>query len=195
MIENRTVAPSRPALNVRAVDAPVNNKPAPVVNEASKGESRLEQQQRYFSNMWTQLGQDARLAAIMINPLFMVHAQAIANAAVARAIRRYELEVPQKDFSVLYAEENAKARQAILNLPDLYAAKGEEALNATGAALLDAYDTTSAAVITAAETTGNFFVRAGQVIVGGIAAVVLGGIHGIGKLFSAVGGAMEGVGE
>lgn len=195
----------------------VSNKPAPAANSAPaassapalakdsggpQGESRLQQQQRYMSNMWSQLGQDAHLAAIMFNPLFMVQSQAIADAAVAEAVRRYETEVPQQDFNVLYNQEMAKARTAILGLPDLYAKYGQQALNATGAALLDAYDTTSQAVATAAEYTGKaaktgfmavvgFFAMAGEGILHGIGHV----LHGIGSLFTGAGGALEKVGN
>jgi hypothetical protein len=229
---NRTADPRRAVVTVRPADKPVVVAPKPAANApaasnntaAPKGESRLQQQQRYFGNMWTQLGQDARLASVMFNPLFAVHAQAIAHAATVEAFRRYETEVPQKDFSVLYAEESARARVAILNLPHLYAEKGAAALEATGAALLgaanataealntaydvtadaavEAYDATTSAVTTAAEATGNFFTRGFQMVVGGVAAAGLGllhgigwGLSGIGKLFSGAGHAMEDVGN
>jgi hypothetical protein len=226
MVEaNRTVDPRRAVVGVRPGDKPVVAAPkaAPAANNAStnlaapKGESRLEQQQRYFGNMWTQLGQDARLASIMFNPLFAIHAQAIAQAATVEAFRRYETEVPQKDFNVLYAEESAKARVAILNLPHLYAEKGEAALQATGQALLtaygatadavsaaydattdaalQAYDATTSAVTTAAEATGNFFTRAFQMTVGVIAAGALGLLHGVGHLFSGLGKLFNGAGH
>ncbi|MDB5101962.1 MAG: hypothetical protein JWM80_6383 [Cyanobacteria bacterium RYN_339] len=226
MVEaNRTVDPRR-SVSVRPADKPVVVAPKPtanVVNNAStntaapKGESRLEQQQRYFGNMWSQLGQDARLASVMFNPLFAIHAQAIAHAATVEAFRRYETEVPQKEFSVLYAEESARARIAILNLPHLYAEKGAAALEATGGALLfaanataealntaydatsdavvEAYDVTSSAVTTAAEATGNFFTRGAQMLVGGIAAAGLGLLHGIGWCFSGIGSIFNGAGH
>jgi hypothetical protein len=227
MVEaNRSVDPRRAVVGVRPGDKPVAVAPKPQANATSnastnkavpQGESRLDQQQRYFRNMWSQLGQDARLASIMINPLFAIHAQAIAHAATVEAIRRYETEVPQKDFNVLYAEESAKARTAILHLPQLYAEKGEAALEATGNALLtaygatadavsaaydvtadaavQAYDATTSAVTTAAEATGNFFTRAFQTTVGVFAAAGLGVVHGFGHLFSGVGKLFSGAGH
>lgn len=118
--------------------------------------SRLEEQQQAAQDMLDDLAQDAKVAAIVLNPIFAPAAIAISTKANARAVVRYETEVPQKDLSVLMAEESAKARAEILNLPKTYAEYGQKAVDAvvetsTDAALA-AYEWGASALTSVAET-------------------------------------------
>src|SRR5690349_16885015 len=90
-----------------------------VVGAAPQQQSRIEQQRQTAYQMIEQLGHDAKVAAIMLNPVFAPHANAIAMRATTRAIYRFETEVPQKDFKSLLAEEQGNARKEILNLPKM----------------------------------------------------------------------------
>jgi hypothetical protein len=199
---NNSFNPSRPLLGAVAKPAPatpVTPPPSPAASKAvtppATEETRLQQQQHYLNNMWSQLGRDARLSVIMLNPIFMIQAQAITNAAVATAVRRYENEVPRKDFSVLYGEEMSKARTAILAMPARYAEYGQKALDVTGQALLDSYDATTTAVATAAIATGSAAKTGFNATVGFFAIAGSSILHGFGHVLHAIGNGFAGVGR
>jgi hypothetical protein len=204
---NRTFSTSRPLLGavsrspeVKATVAAPATAPVPAIAPTTNvavapEETRLQQQQHYLNNMWSQLGRDTRLAAIMVNPIFMVQSQAITSAAVATAIRRYETELPRQDFSVLYGLEMTKARTAILAMPDAYARYGEKAIEATGQVLLDSYDATTEAVTTAAVATGHAAKTGFNAVVGFFAMAGAGIVHGLGHVLHAIGNGFAGVGR
>lgn len=126
-------------------------KPAP--------KNRLEEQQEAAKNLLSQLAEDGKVAAIVLNPIFAPAALAIATKAQANAVVRYETEVPQKEYGTILAEEQAKARKEILGLPKAYAEFGQKAVDAvvetsTGAALA-AYEWGADAVTTVAEVGGD----------------------------------------
>lgn len=220
---NKAIPANRPLIGAKPAAASVAASSTPSM-AADHQTSRFQDQQRYAANMWKSMGNDARLAAVMFNPIFMVQSQAITSAAVAEAVRRYETEVPQQDFSVLYAQEMGKARQAILAMPGNYAKYGEAALEATGDALLGAYNTTADAVGTAATATANAVSNAATATATAVndaavttgraartgALTVLGAfalagkaffhgighvLHGIGNVFTGAGGRLERVGN
>lgn len=118
--------------------------------------TRLEEQQEAAKDLLAGLADDAKLGLIIANPLFAPAALAIASKAQARAIVRYETEVPQKDLSVLVAEEGAKARKEIAGLPKAYAEFGAAALGAvvesSTQAALAAYEWGASALTSVAET-------------------------------------------
>lgn len=124
--------------------------------KAEAPQTRLEEQQEAAKNLLSSLAEDAKLSAIILNPIFAPAAFAIAAKANARAVVRYETEVPQKDFSVLLGEEQAKARKEIAGLPQAYADFGEAALDAvvekSTAAALKAYEWGASALTSVAET-------------------------------------------
>ena len=119
-------------------------------------QTRLEEQQEAAKSFLSALAEDGKLAAIILNPIFAPAALAIATKANARAVVRYETEVPQKEFSVIYAEEQAKARKEIAGLPKAYAEFGQQAVDAvvetSTAAALKAYEWGAGALTTVAET-------------------------------------------
>lgn len=160
--------------------------------------SRIEQQRLMAYQMIEQLGKDAKLAAIMLNPVFAPHANAIAMRATARAIYRYETEVPQKDFGALMAEERANARKEIAGLPRAYG----QAVVAAGDAVADGAKKTGEYAVAGAKTVGTG-------ILAGIAAVGMGlmeagqfllrglgkGLSGLGNLYKTAGDKLIQVGE
>jgi peptidoglycan hydrolase-like protein with peptidoglycan-binding domain len=138
----------------------VLNYPTGKPDEKKPAPSRLEDQKKAAQGLLNQLMQNAKVAAIAVNPLFAGPALAISAQANYRAIQRYETEVPQKDFNVIMAEESAKATQQILALPKTYAeygmkglqaieSAGETALGLAVAAGYSIYDYGSQAVNTA----------------------------------------------
>jgi hypothetical protein len=176
-------------------------------------EPRIAEQKRIAQAMLSQLGQDAKIATIMLNPVFLPHAQAIAWQATARAISRYENEVPRKDFDALMNEEQGKARQAILDLPRRYGQAISEAVDTTGDAISDAAEATGNAIVDGAnavadgaQTVGNAVVDGtktagryvGEGLLGGFGLLVMGvrGIgHGIGAGLSGLGNLLSGAGD
>lgn len=190
-----SVDPRRP---IAQVPVPVPATPAwrpdayrPVAPAAPAEEPRIVAQRRALQAMMDRLGQDARLAAIMLNPIFLPHAQGIAHRATARALVRYETELPRKDLDVLLREEQLAARAQIMQLPQRYYETGAQAL-----------ETASDFMVTTAEETGNALVQgakiAKDVVVGGAVAIA-GGIwtglkaclHGVGAALTWVGGALQ----
>ncbi|MDB5096616.1 MAG: penicillin-resistant DD-carboxypeptidase-like protein [Cyanobacteria bacterium RYN_339] len=128
--------------------------------------NRLEDQKQAAQGLLNSLMQNAKVAAIALNPIFAGPALAISAQANYRAIQRYETETPQKDLNVLMAEEGAKAEKQILALPHTYAeygmkglqaieSAGETALGLAAAAGYAAYDYTSQAVNTALDVGGK----------------------------------------
>lgn len=161
-------------------------------------QSRIEQQRQIAYQMIEQLGQDAKLAAIMLNPVFAPHANAIAMRATTRAIYRYETEVPQKDFSALLAEEQKAARKEISELPRKYG----QAVNAAGEAVVDGARKTGEYAVEGAKTVGMGifaglaaigygFMEAGQFLLRGLGK----GLTGLGKLYSGAGDKLVQLGE
>ena len=135
-------------INKEIMNYPAEKKAAP--------QTRLEEQQEAAKGLLSSLAQDARLAAIILNPIFAPAALAIATKANARAVVRYETEVPQREFGVIMAEESAKARKEISGLPKAYADFGAAALNtvveSSTAAALAAYEWGAGALTSVAET-------------------------------------------
>ena len=174
-------------------------KPSPAVKPAPEKESsRLDEQKQAAQAMLGRLAADTRLAAIMLNPVFAPHANAIAWQATGRAIARYETEVPQKDFNVLMAEEQGKARAEIMGLPKRYATAAGTAVQATGEAIETGARATGNAIVTGAKAVGQGAVMAGAAVVGGLLmggkAVLKGlgaGLSGLGKFLSNAGSTIE----
>jgi len=144
---------------------------ATVLNYPTKPMSRYEQQKASAGGLMSQLAENAKIAAITTNPIFMPAALAICAKAQARAIDRYENEVPQKDYSVIMGEESAKANKAILALPGVYAQAGADGLHAVenaaltvagvvGNAASTAWNATTSAVSSAYDATADFASRA-----------------------------------
>ena len=185
----------------------------PVAEQQPKQVSRLEEQQQIAKSMLSRLASDARLAGIMLNPIFAPHANAIAFSATGRAIARYETEVPRKDFNTLMAEEQGKARAQIMALPKRYAeATGqaietveqaaetaeqyvEDGAKAAGQAVVRGAEATGNAIVTGAKAVGNGAMMAGAAIFGGL---LMGGkfvLKGIGSGLSGLGGLLQKAGS
>lgn len=188
------IDPRRALASVPAAPAPAPAQPSwqadgyqPAPVSPAVEEPRIVAQRRAMQRMFDRLAADARLAAIMLNPIFLPHAQAIAHRATARALVRYETELPRKDLDVLMREEQSAARAQIMELPRRYYETGAEALETAGEF-----------VVTTAEETGNAVVQgakiAKDVVVGGALAVA-GGLwlglttclHGLGSAIAWLG--------
>lgn len=174
--------------------APITVKPAP-----QQESSRLDEQKQAAQAMLSQLGSDARLAAIMLNPVFAPQANAIAWAATGRAISRYETEVPRKDFNVLMAEEQGKARTQIMALPQRYADAIQTGAQATGDAIVTGAKVTGTAVAAGAVATGNAVATGAKAVGNGVVtagAAVFGGLLFAGKsLLKGLGSGLSGLGD
>lgn len=162
-----------------------------VVGAAPQQQSRLEQQRQTAYKMVEQLGRDAQVAAIMLNPVFAPHANAIAMRATGRAIVRYETEVPQKDFSVLLAEEQKSARKEIMNLPKVYG----QAVNAAGQAVADTAVKTGEYAVEGAKTVGGGILAGIMAIGFGLKEAGQFMIRGLGKALSGLGSLYQGAGD
>lgn len=173
------------------VQKPVAEKPAAEV-------PRYIEQQQAAKSMLSRLAADAKLAAIMLNPVFAPHANGIAWAATGRAIARYETEVPRKDLSVLMNEEQTKARKEILGLPKRYAEATGQAIEVTGQAIEDGAIATGNAIATGARATGNAVVTGVKAVGQGLfmgAAAIAGGLMMGGKfLLKGLGNSLSGLG-
>lgn len=197
LVSATAVDPKRPVAIRPSAPAP---KPGPALgldgfSREGAARSRLEEQRLAVERMFDRLAEDARLAAIMFNPLFLPHAQAIAHRATARAFVRYETELPRQPFEALLREEQLAARVQIMALPRRYRDTGARAL-----------ETASDFMVQTAEETGNAVVQgakiAKDVVVGGVAAIAGGiwaglkaGLRGLGSVFSGIGGALEAAGR
>lgn len=173
------------------VEKPVAEKPAAEV-------PRYIEQQQAAKGMLSRLATDAKLAAIMLNPVFAPHANAIAWAATGRAIARYETEVPRKELGDLMNEEQGKARKEILGLPKRYAEATGQAIQVTGQAIEDGAVATGNAIATGAIATGNAVVTGAKAVGNGIfmgAAAIAGGLFMGGKfLLKGIGNGLSGLG-
>jgi hypothetical protein len=198
--------PAKPATETPKTEAPKTEKPASNDQVVASEPTRLEEQKQAAASMLSQLGSDARVTAIMLNPVFLPHAQAIAWSATGRAISRYETETPRKDFSVLMAEEQSKARKQIEALPQTYGTaivNGAQAAGdaiatgaqATGDAIVTGAKVTGEAVTTGAKAVGNGFLMAGGALLGGL---FMGGkaiLSGIGHSLSGLGRMLVNAGD
>jgi hypothetical protein len=173
------------------VEKPVAEKPAAEV-------PRYIEQQQAAKGMLSRLATDAKLAAIMLNPVFAPHANAIAWAATGRAIARYETEVPRKELGDLMNEEQGKARKEILGLPKRYAEATGQAIQVTGQAIEDGAVATGNAIATGARATGNAVVTGAKAVGEGLfmgAAAIAGGLLMGGKfLLKGIGNGLSGLG-
>lgn len=173
------------------VEKPVAEKPAAEV-------PRYLEQQAAAKGMLSRLATDAKLAAIMLNPVFAPHANAIAWAATGRAIARYETEVPRKELGDLMNEEQGKARKEILGLPKRYAEATGQAIQVTGQAIEDGAVATGNAIATGAVATGNAIVTGTKAVGNGLfmgAAAIAGGLLMGGKfLLKGIGNGLSGLG-
>lgn len=169
-----------------------------VVGTPPQQTSRIDQQRQIAYQMIEQMGKDAKLAAIMLNPVFAPHANAIAMRATARAIYRYETEVPQKDFNTLMAQEQTAARKEISELPRKYG----QAVGAAGEAVVDGARKTGEYAVEGAKTVGmGIFaglaaigyglMEAGQFLVRGLGK----GLSGLGSFYSTAGDKLVKLGE
>lgn len=175
-------------------------KPTPSVQPAPPQEaSRLDEQKQAAQDMLGRLASDTRLAAIMLNPVFAPQANAIAWAATGRAISRYETEVPRKDFNVLMAEEQNKARKEIMTLPKRYADAIQTGAQATGDAIVTGAKVTGNAVAAGAVATGNAVATGAKAVGNGVVmagAAVFGGLLFAGKsLLKGLGAGLSGLGD
>lgn len=198
LVSTSVVDPRRP-IATRPAPAPQAPAPAPVLAPdayvpAPAEEPRIVAQKRAVQQMLDRLGQDARLAAIMLNPVFLPHAQAIAHRATARAIVRYETEVPQRDFEGLLREEQAAARTQILALPRRYYESGAEALETAGTFVTTAAEETGNALVEGAKIAKDVVVGGALAVAGGIWTGVKAVVHGLGAAFSWLGGGLQGAG-
>ena len=200
MLPVQTLDPRRPLVPPQANCPPPPpswaDRPAQPIDRYQPAERpRIEEQQQLVEQTFRSLAEDARLAAIMFNPIFMPHAQVIASQATARALYRYETEVPRKDLATLMGEERAAARAAILDLPRRYYETGAEALSTAGDYAVQAAEATGNAVVTAARTTGEAVVGGTLAVVGGLWAGLKAGLRGLGSVFSWIGGNLEAAGS
>lgn len=202
--------PRRALLVVKPAPKPVAEKP---VAEKPTEVPRYVEQQAAAKSMLSRLATDAKLAAIMLNPVFAPHANAIAWAATGRAIARYETEVPRQELGALMNDEQSKARKEILGLPKRYAEATGQAIQVTGQAIEDGAIATGNAIVTGATATGNAIATGakavGQGIFMGVAAVAGGlfmggkmllkgfgaGLSGLGGLLQKAGSSVENAGQ
>ncbi|HEY9721534.1 MAG TPA: hypothetical protein V6D47_05945 [Oscillatoriaceae cyanobacterium] len=152
--------------------------------DLSNQQSRLQEQEQMASDMLHQLGTDAKIAGIMAVPVMGQQAMAIAMSASARAMSRYETEVPQQDFNTLYNQEMTKAHAQILALPGEYGQTISNGATAVGNGIVYGAKATGNAFVTGAEAVGNFFKD-----------IALGTVHGIGWVLKGIGGGIEGAGK
>lgn len=196
LVSASVIDPRRPLATVPAAPAPMPAAPGwaqdgyrPAVEEP-----RIAAQRRAMQAMFERLSQDARLTAIMLNPIFLPHAQAIAHRATARAIYRYETELPRKDLDVLMRAEQAAARAQILDLPRRYYESGAEALETAGDFMVTTAEETGHAIAQGAQVAKDVVVGGAVAVVGGLWAGLKAGLRGIGQAFSWLGGALQSAG-
>lgn len=147
-------------------------------------QSRLQEQEQVASDMLHQLGTDAKIAGIMAVPVMGQQAMAIAMAASARAMSRYETEVPQQDFNTLYNQEMGTARQQILALPSEYGQTISNAATAAGNGIVYGAKATGHGIMAGLTAVGDFFEDIGE-----------GAVHGVGWVLKGVGGGIASLGK
>lgn len=196
LVSPTVVDPRRPVAIKPQAAAP---KPTPALgldgfSREGTERSRLEEQRQAVERMFDRLAEDARLAAIMFNPIFLPHAQAIAHRATARAFMRYETELPRQSFDALLREEQLAARVQIMALPRKYRDTGARALESASDFMVQTAEETGNAVVQGAKIAKDVLVGGAAAVVGGIWAGLKACLRGVGAAFSGVGGALEAAG-
>jgi hypothetical protein len=200
------VLPQKPAAEKTKVEKIEVDTFKPTTDKAVAETPRIVEQKEAATQMLRSLATDARLAGIILNPIFAPHANAIALSSVVRAIHRYETEVPRKDFNALMNEERTAARKEILALPKRYAEATGQAIETTGEAIETGARVTGEAIVTGATATGNAIATGAKAVGQGLfaaGAAVVGGffllgktvLKGFGAGLSGLGKALQGAGD